>query len=481
MRKQTIDPPDTSIELGRRYFKNLQVEAAFVVLQENLSALQVQEGSDFSFPNQLLWCKILIAKTRFSGNPSFAALAVNKLEEARQYLPNKVNYTAPISLTSLLAQAYIQINNFTAAKQLASQLLLFSKTSKYPLGSIEAQNILAELALKKGEYQIALLHAKNGQDLFEQERLQEEDLVLTQNYLLLSEIHFQQNEYEKSFHNSSHAIAIAKDEPALEEALIKGLYWSALCSMQQKEYAQAMQLLLEGKRRSTNIQQLQLTKHLQLAIGVLYNKVSDYPRAISIFSTLHADSSFFFKDRQTNLMLHTEWGKAYYFSHQLEEAKNYFEKILDTAQGPKNQQSKAIALAYLSGIATQQKEIPKALKLAKKCNHALPKVGHDLDGSQVNLINLGNIHFQLGKYSEAIKLTSRGIATAKRLQDELSEIKGFQLMAKIFHQQKDFKNAFLYQSIYTKFYEDFFLKNDRQIIRDLEHAFEIENLNQNDY
>jgi len=211
-----------------------------------------------------------------------------------------------------------------------------------------------------------------------------------------------------------------------------------------------------------------------LVIGSLYNAVSDYARAIQLFTTLKANNPFFLNDRRANLLFHVEWGKAYFYAQQYHQAKPLFEKVAQKPNASTHQN--ALALAYLSCIATIQQSIPTALRLAKQCNEAIEKLDQDVEGSQINLINLGNIHFQLGKYSEAIKLTSRGIATAKRMKDEISEIKGFQLMAKIFQQQKDYKNAFLYQSIYTKFYEDFFIKNDRQVVRDLEHDFEMKKM-----
>lgn len=442
-------------------------------MQENLSQLQLQEGSDFSFPSQLLWCKILVTKTRFTGNPSFAALAISKLEEARTLLPATVNHNAPLPLTALLAQANILMNNYAVAQQLAAQLLLFSKTSQSTISSIEAHNLLGKIALHKGKYDLALEHARKGQAFFLNDGSLNDDLVLANNYLLLSQSLFFQGAYDQAFLYGEKIIALANENSLLEELLIKALLWSAFSVSKQKKYAQAMQLLLEAKRRAFSIQHQQLANEIELAIGMLYSLVSDFPRAIDLFTNLQSNSQFFLNDRRRNLVFHLEWGKACYYTQEYEQAQSLFNKVISRATGTDYHRSLALAYAYLSCIATAHQKIPKALKLAKNCNRSLTALSQDVDGSQINLINLGNIHFQLGKYSEAVKLTSRGIATAKRLQDELSEIRGFQLMAKIFQQQKDFKNAFLYQSISSKFYEDFFLKNARNVIRELEYEFEL--------
>ena len=78
--------------------------------------------------------------------------------------------------------------------------------------------------------------------------------------------------------------------------------------------------------------------------------------------------------------------------------------------------------------------------------------------------------------NEGIKLASRGIAAAKRMKDGLSEIRGYQIMAEIFRKKKDYKSAVMYQMIYTKFYEDFYQRNDRQQVAEIEHQFAIQKL-----
>ena len=112
---------------------------------------------------------------------------------------------------------------------------------------------------------------------------------------------------------------------------------------------------------------------------------------------------------------------------------------------------------------------------AKRANEIIENEG-DIDGAQVNLINLGAIHCQLEKYNEGIKLASRGIAAAKRMKDGFYEIRGYQIMAEIFRKKKDYKSAVMYQRIYTKFYEDFYQRNDRQKICEIESRFVIQKL-----
>ncbi len=142
-----------------------------------------------------------------------------------------------------------------------------------------------------------------------------------------------------------------------------------------------------------------------------------------------------------------------------------------------NKPALAFCLAFLGVLYSRKDNYNKALRYAKRVNNIIQEIG-DVNGVQVNLINLGNVHYKLEKYSESIKLTSRGIAAAKRMKDGLSEIRGYQIMAEIFRKKKEYKSAVMYQMIYTKFYEDFYQRNDRQKVCEIEHQFEIKQLEQ---
>ena len=212
-----------------------------------------------------------------------------------------------------------------------------------------------------------------------------------------------------------------------------------------------------------------------LQMGVLYNRVFHYPRALH-YLQLTKNSYWKYLSVTDQVELLTFLGISLFRLEQLDTAEACFETAVKLIQeGGLDKSKTASPYAYLGKIEKINNKIKPALIFAKKANDIIEKFG-DIEGTQVNLINLGSIHCQLEKYNEGIKLASRGIAAAKRLKDGFYEIRGYQIMAEIFRKKKDYKSAVMYQMIYTKFYEDFYQRNDRQKISEIESDFKISQL-----
>ncbi len=242
----------------------------------------------------------------------------------------------------------------------------------------------------------------------------------------------------------------------------------------KKEYVHAITPLLVAKEKSHQIQNLELLGQSILQIGVLYNRVFHYPKALE--NLYWVKENYWESLNLTDQILLLNYlGKSHFLSFENEAAEEHFAAAVQLAKQQQDKRPLAFAYAYLGRLYTIRKNFKKALIFAKKTNDIIEKTG-DTEGVQVNLINLGDIHSQLEKYSEGIKLASRGIAAAKRMKDEFYEIRGYQIMAEIFRKKKDYKNAVMYQMIYTKFYEDFYQRNDRQKISEIESQFTIQQL-----
>ena len=476
MNKQLSKPPDDLIERGKQHLQVYQLEEALEVLKHSLLERQLKEGADLPFHGQLLWCTILLTKGRFSGDQSLSKTALHKLEELRSLLPPTIINTAPIPLTLLLSQAHYQVGNIQQAERLANQLALFSKTSQYIIGEVEAYNALGHYALHQQQIEEALGFARKAQALLIHHTSINVDQVLAANYELLSAVFLAKADYVQTENYAKKLLLISKGKATLQEVYSKAHLFLGQSAMQRKEYAVSMLHFVKARASSESIQQKYLQAQSGLQIGILYSEVSNYPKALTCFQHIQDQFSFILQTPIIQFLFFNAFGKAHFYARQYEEAQVLFNKVHQHANKPGEKRALVVALSYLSSIYTTQKNFKKALFLAKKANDIIEQIGEDMDGLQVNLINLGNIHYQLGKYSEAIKLTSRGITAAKRLKDELNEIGGYRVMSNIFQKQKDYKNALLYQMIYSKFFEDFFLRNDRQVIGDIEQNFIIENL-----
>ena len=157
-------------------------------------------------------------------------------------------------------------------------------------------------------------------------------------------------------------------------------------------------------------------------------------------------------------------GNINYTIEKYEEANLYFEKALEVAKKTKRESMLALALTQLSRVKTAEKKYSAALQLANEAQTLLSKLG-DVNGKQLNLINLANIHFHLNEYAEALKLVDEGITASKNQKDETSEIDGYELKASIYEQMEDYEKAFTFQKIFTEAKQKFtIIQRNRQVL-----------------
>ncbi len=473
----TTVSPQTLIEESKKYLQTYQLDEALSIINRSLLQSQLREGSDLSLNGQIVWCKILLTKGRFSGDEAASKLALNKLEDCQQlFTASNNSATLPLPLMGLLSKAHFQLNDTTKAQQLAQQLLLFSKTTQYIIGQIEAYNLLGQITLSKQLPSRALAYARKAQELLIQDAQIVDPPVLAVNYELLCDIFLYQKEYKQAAIYARKLLQLTQKNVLLKEEHIKAHITLGICAISQDNHTIALSSLLQAKELATAIGQKPLIADCLLHIAILYNKVRYTQGALNCLETIADKYEGIIRDKATQLLFQNTWGQTFYDAHLLEDAKKHFDMVQQLANPMMDKQAHIIALVHLSAIHTAKKEFKKALLLAKKANEQIEDAREELTGQALNLINLGNIHYQLGKFSEAIKLTSRGIATAKRQREEHNETRGYQIMSLIFQKQKNYKNALLYQMIYTKFFEDFFQRNERQVLSNFEATFKIQAL-----
>ena len=338
---------------------------------------------------------------------------------------------------------------------------------------VQALNEAGKQAFATRNLELALDKANQSLTLLIQVTDTNQYPLLVENYLLQSNIFYHKKDWSQAANFAERAIHICREYtlPLME---IKAHLLIGKASKQTQQYELAMTHLLYAKELGKQNNAHKEVSAALLYIGILYNQVYHYSKALTQLRMLEEKYVDFLTPTHQLLLLNS-LGKAYIRSSQIEQALHYFLEAERNAKKRNNKTALVYSLSYLGVIFSRKNEYNKALRYAKRVNNIREQIG-DVEGIQVNLINLGYIHHQLEKNNESIKLTSRGIAAAKRMKDGLSEIRGYQIMAEIFRKQKDFKNAVMYQMIYTKFYEDFYQRNERQKLAEIEHQFIVKKL-----
>ncbi len=466
---------DTSLNTAKKCLQDLDLDNALKAIDQSLKKRQQDSGSDLSFYGNILWCEILLTKGRFLKDITYATLAFNKLSEAQTLIPQIHTSIAFLPFHLLMGTALLQLNKLDKAQEVYSNILTISKEADNDIGQIQALNALATLALNAKDTEKALLLANQSLELLIQHTDEENYDDLVRNYLLQSEIFLRKNDLSQAKNYGERALKIA-EERALKELMIAAHILLGRVTIALKEHVLAITHLLTAKEESLSVNHKAFLASTILYSGIVYNHVFHYPKALQSFKLVEENYTSLL-DNSERILLLNYLGKSYFQSSQNEESEQYFLAAEKLAKQHNDKFALMLSLSFLGAVNSRKTEYNKALRYAKRVDTLTKQIG-DADGVQVNLLNLGNVHNKLEKYNEGIKLASRGIAAAKRMKDGLSEIRGYQIMAEIFRKKKDFKSAVMYQMIYTKFYEDFYQRNDRQQVAEMEHQFAIKKLEQ---
>lgn len=466
---------DPALVRAKQYLQSLDLDKALAAIEASLKQRQQDSGSDLSFYGTILWCDILLTKGRFSKNSTFPTLAKHKLVELAGLLPQLKNSIAFLQLHLLMGEMHQQLGERLKAKAVYQHILQISQKEAHDIGEIQALNGLTKLALTDGLVEEALKLANQSLELLIQHTDESHYWVLVVNYLLQSQIFIHKKDFSQAKNYAERALQIcevqAMPEQAIQAHLLLGQITATL-----KENAIAITHLLTAKEQSLRVNHERFLASTTLYIGIVYYQVFHYPKSLENLNTVASNYQSLLTVSQQILLLNY-LGTAQLLSYQDEIAISHFLAAEKLAKKYRNKPALVFCLAFLGVVYSRKTEYNKALRYAKRVNTIIQEIG-DVNGVQVNLINLGNVHNKLERYSESIKLTSRGIAAAKRMKDGLSEIRGYQIMAEIFRKQKAFKSAVMYQMIYTKFYEDFYQRNDRQKVLEIEHQFIVKQLEQ---
>lgn len=467
------EPISNAIDIAQSYLQNLELDNAITSINAVLKENQQSSGSDLSAYETQLWCKILLAKGRFTNDKTFPTLALHKLSEAKSLLPKKDNILPFLPLFLLLAEANQQLNQHKEALEFFTKVLTISKKEDNLIGSIQALNGLSKIALEKQQNKEALDFANQSLELLIQDTDEENFSALAENYIILCKIYLAESDFIQAQNYGERLLKLSEERDLRLENIQAHLLLGKVYTKQQ-EYVLAITRLLEAEDRSESIGHKHFLTQSLLQKGIVYNHVFHYQKALEIHQQIEVEYyEVLVVEKQ--LLLLNYLGKSHCLSHEDDLAQGYFEKSLKLARTNKEPEAAAFSLAYIGRVYAKKGNYESALIYAKRANNIIEKMG-DIDGAQVNLINLGRIHSQLEKYSQSIKLASRGIAAAKRMKDGFYEIQGYQIMAEIFRKQKAFKSAVMYQMIYTKFYEDFYQRNERLKVSEVEYKFTVNKL-----
>ena len=455
----SIEKIQNLLEQSDKLFTKRILEQAMTIAQEALDLSNSSTYRSGIIRSSLLLGKIHTTSGRYNGDESHFPKALQFIQKAEtlNQPPNENGHSADILLA--FGEVFQNAQDYNSADQSFNQALNYCRENNNNKGEILSLCTLSRLHVLKNELNEALKLAKEALNLINEDS----DVVLQiEVYNQLSQVYIKKQEYSKILAYSQKVLDISRQIGDVEKEL-SALNNIAIYYGVKADYKTAMQYFLDALDKSKAIKFRYHIANGLINIATIYASLFNYKEAINRYQTVLED----YKDaleNYTQVIIYNNLGNIYYHDDQPEKAKANFIKAYDLAAEIKYKEMMAHSLAQVSRSEASLSNYEVAYEKAVAAQELFKGLG-EVNGRQINLVNLGNILYHKKEIDEAIKYTSQGIVVAKQMKDDISEIRGYQLLANIYQEKKDFETALKYQIIYSKAQEKFAkIQISRQIL-----------------
>ena len=452
------------LKKANHLYQARSLEEALVVTQEAKNICTLNGDNQGLISTNLLFASIYDTIGRYQGD-------TKRMREAQSFIRDAGALTDPkmprqqLAVELAQARAYLSEKASETADRYYNKLLAQSEEAKEVDYQILALIGLSENASHQNEFKISLNYAESAKKLLGDDKVRRGEYLVATVYNQLSQIYLKQQEYDTMLSCSEKVLQISAKAGFVEKE-INALKNIAIFHASKTDYKKAMQFFLDSMDKSKSINYRYHTGQCLINIATIYANLYNHEDAISRYQMVLENYSDIIS-KNTRIVIYNNLGNIYYLSDQLTQATNYFEKANNLAQQRNYNEMIILSLANLSRAYIGNGKIELAEKKAKEAEVLMENQG-DINGRQINLLNLGNIYYLQGDLNKAMLFTSKGITAASRMKDETNEVQGYQLMSNIYQLQGDFKTALDYQLVYSKAQDKFAKEQRHRQIIDLE-------------
>ncbi len=459
----------TSINLllqkSQRLFTYRKLDKALKLTQQALDL-----SREVDYPTGLIQANLLLGwiemtKGRYQGNAKNYPKALEYVEAAKA-LSDSTGNEKQIEILLAFNNVYQNQQDFDTAENFCQKALDKSNKEEDLKNKILCWCAISNLSIRQNKFEDALEYAQKARhELKQNKALASDKMLVAEIYNQLGQVYIKRQEYGKILDYGQTVLELSRALGDIEKE-ITSLNNIAIFYGVKSDYKTAMQYFLEALDKSKAVDFRQNIAQCLINIATIYAHLFNFQEAILRYKTMLEE----YEDvlmTNTKIIVYNNLGNIHYQLDEQEQAEFYFEKALSLSKENSYKEMIAHSLAQLSRTNVARKDLGKASENANQAQELIQNLG-EVNGKQINFINLGNIEYHLDNLDEAIKLTSRGIAAAKRMGDEATEIQGYQLLANIYRKAKKFEKALDYQMVYSKAQENFSKEQRNRYIIDLE-------------
>jgi signal transduction histidine kinase len=427
-----------------------------VAEQEVLSLFE--KGFLFDSERSYWLSSIYLTQRRYSGNKVWDT----NLAEFEVYLDN------PNALHSFILSADWSIfkKDFNTANHLLQQAL--AKFDDAGENTIRIYATFSRLYTATNNFREALRIAKDGLALSQNIDIEPE--VSAELYQSLVQAYLKSQEYGSLEEYASILLKLSKQLQDVEKQIV-ALNNLAIVSSIRNDFKTAMGYFIETLELGKKIAYRQSIANSLINIGTIYAHLQNHDEALKRYLNIIADYEDVL-EANTLAIVYNNVGNINHRKNNVEQAHFYFKKTLEVAQKSQYQEMIALALTQISRTYRLENNTTEALIFAEESRQLMADLG-DVNGQQINLINLGQLHYDLGDFESAILLTEEGLNISIAAEDELNTAKSYELLATIYAYLKNFEKAYTYQFAYTQLQES--IENEQRNLQalDIEIRYDI--------
>lgn len=226
------------------------------------------------------------------------------------------------------------------------------------------------------------------------------------------------------------------------------------------DYKTAMPMFVDALEKSRKLGLRSNASNCLINIGTIYANLFNYEEALDRYNTVLNEYQNVLTDT-TRIAINLNIGNLYYASDQYLLSLDFFKKAFESAKKLERKIFIAHANALMSRTYLALGDMFKAVKNAQLAAEYMSGMDN-APGRQINLLNLAQIAFLEENTEGAMDLVLKGIAAARRMKDDASELRGFKLFSDILKKNQNYKRALRAQKIYSEKQEDY-LKMQRNM------------------
>lgn len=417
-----------------------------------LEALELSSSTTYRpgiIQSNLLLGKIQATSGKYNGDQSCFPKALQYIQTADSLnqAPNENGHSADILLA--FGEVFQNANDYVAADKSFNEALQYYRENKINKGEVLSLCTLSRLNVSRNELDKALKFAKSALTLLHDDN---DESLQCEVYNQLCQVYIKRQEYSKLLDYSKKVLDISRRTGNVEKELSAlsniGVYYAA-----KSDFKKAMPYFLDVLEMSKSSGYRYYVSNSLINIATIYASLFNYKQAISRYKTVLDEYSDVLESHN-QVIIYNNLGNIYYHDEQPGKAKINFKKAYQLAQRINYKVMMALSLAQMSRSEAAQGNFEEAYEQALAAQKLFKGLG-EVNGKLINLINLGNILYHKKEREQAIHYTGKGIVLARRMKDHISEIRGYQLMAAIYREGKNFEKALEYQIRYSQAQESF--------------------------